>query len=103
MVGIQACTVGVSNAPRIDSIISKIPIVVTALFSDKKIAVHKTDIPVKVSNATMMFLLFARSARIPPNGDNKIVGIIAIDNIPAKIVAEPVSSNTYIDNASLKI
>ena len=38
-----------------------------------------------------------------PKGDNKIVGIVATDNIPANIAADPVTSNTYIDKASLKI
>ncbi len=103
IVGIHACTLGVSNAPKIDNITSNTLITVRAFLSDKKSAAHRTDNPDNASNATIIFLLFARSERIPPNGDSKIVGIVAIDNIPANIVAEPVTSNTYMDKASFKI
>jgi hypothetical protein len=72
-------------------------------FSDKRSVVPKTEIPVKVSNATIIFRLFALSARIPPNGERRIVGIVATDKMPANIAAEPVTSSTYIDNASFKI
>jgi hypothetical protein len=50
-----------------------------------------------------MFLLFALSARTPPNGDKRIVGNIARAKKPANIVAEPVTSKTYIDNAKSNI
>ena len=45
----------------------------------------------------------ALSARMPPNGERTIVGIVATDNIPANIAAEPVTSSTYIDNASFNM
>jgi len=64
---------------------------------------NNTDIPDKVSNATIMFLLFARSARIPSNGESKIVGIVAPAKILAYIAAEPVTSSTYIDRANFKM
>ena len=37
-----------------------------------KSAEHKTETPVKVSNATIIFLLFALSARMPPNGERRM-------------------------------
>jgi hypothetical protein len=56
-----------------------------------------------MSNATMIFLRSALSARIPPMGDKRIVGIVAIDKIPANTAAEPVTSNTYMDSARRRI
>ncbi len=47
--------------------------------------------------------MFALSAIIPPNGDNNIVGIVAIDNIVANMPAEPLCSKIYIDKASFNI
>lgn len=60
-------------------------------------------IPDKKSNVAMIFLRFARSARIPPNGDSRIVGINAKANSPAKIDAEPVNPKIYTDKANLRI
>ena len=59
--------------------------------------------PVNASNATIIFRLFALSARMPPKGDKIMVGIVAADKIPANIVAEPVTSSTYMDKASFNI
>ena len=101
--GIHACTVGVSKAPRIESMIRSMLIITMSFFADKRSVVLKTEMPVKVSNATIIFRLFARSARIPPNGERIIVGIVAMDRIPANMAAEPVISSTYIDNESFKI
>jgi len=78
-------------------------ITTTALSPDKKTAAHRTDIPVSVSSATMIFLRSALSARIPPTGDKRIVGIVAMDKMPANTAAEPVTSNTYMDNARRRI
>ncbi len=61
------------------------------------------DMPVRVSNATIMIFLFALSARIPPNTESKIVGNVAIAKIPANIVAEPTASKTYIYNANFNM
>lgn len=52
-------------------------------------AAHSTNIPDKVSKATIIFFLFALSARIPPKGESRIVGIVAIDKILTNIVADP--------------
>ena len=103
IVGIHACTVGVSNAPKTESMTSSALITVRALLSDKRSVAHKTDAPVSPSSATIIFRLSALSARIPPNGERTMVGIVATDNIPANIAAEPVTSSTYIDNASFKM
>ncbi len=43
------------------------------------------------------------SARIPPKGESRIVGISAIDRILANTVAEPVVSSTYMYNANFII
>ena len=59
--------------------------------------------PDKVSKATMIFFLFALSARMPPKGESRMVGIVAKDRILANTVAEPVASSTYIDNANFII
>ena len=101
--GIQACMVGVSNAPNKDNKRSNILITIKAFCSDKKIATPKTEIPVKLSKAIIIYFRLIRSARIPPRGDIKIVGMVAIDTIPAKIAVEPLNSNIYIDKASFKI
>ena len=101
--GIQACTVGVSNAASMDNITNNILIVIMSLYSDNIIVASKTKIPVNTSNKTIIFLLFTLSAMIPPKGDNKIVGIVAIDNISANIEADFVFSNTYIESASFSI
>ena len=74
-----------------------------ALFSEMNSAAHKTDTPVNTSNATITFRLSALSAKMPPSGDKRIVGIVAADNIPANIAAEPVTSSTYMDSASFNI
>lgn len=103
IVGIHTCTVGVSNAPKTESTTSSTLITVNALLSDKRSVAHKTDIPVNPSSPTIILRLSALSARIPPNGERTIVGIMAIDNIPANIAAEPVTSSTYMDNASFKM
>ena len=68
-----------------------------------KTAANKTITPAIKSKITIILRLFARSARIPPNGDNKIVGNIASAKKLAKIVAEPVTSKTYIDRAKSNI
>ncbi len=103
----QACTVGVSNAPRIDKSTSRTPMTPNAfcvdIGADRKSTAHRTKIPDSASNATITFLLSALSARIPPKGDRIIVGTIATDNMPAKTAAEPVASKTYIERASFKI
>ena len=74
-----------------------------ALLSDRNSAAHKTDTPVNASNVTIIFRLSALSAKMPPRGDKRMVGIVAADNIPANIAAEPVISSTYMDNASFNI
>ena len=67
---------------------------------DKSTAAPVTQIPVRASKASIIFLLSARSARMPPRGDNRIAGTVATDRIPANTAAEPVSSNTYMDSAN---
>ncbi len=62
-------------------------IITMSFFADKRSVVLKTEMPVKVSNAIIIFLLFARSARIPPNGERIIVGVVAMDRIPANMAA----------------
>ena len=73
------------------------------LLSDRNSAAHKTDTPVNASNATIIFRLSALSARIPPSGDKRMVGMVAADNIPANMAAEPVASSTYVDSANFNI
>lgn len=103
IVGIHACTVGVPNAPRTERITSNILITARAFLSVKKSAAHRTDIPINAFNVTIILSLFTLSARIPPNGESIMVGIVDKDNIPANRVAEAVTSSTYIDNESFSI
>ncbi len=70
---------------------------------DRRAAAHSTAVPVNASSATMTLRLSARSARMPPRGDSRIVGMVAADRIPANTAAEPVTSSTYMDRANLKI
>jgi len=51
----------------------------------------------------MIFRRFALSANMPPRGESKIVGTIEIAKRLAKIVAEPVTSKMYMDNANLRM
>ena len=82
---------------------SSVAITARALPSDRNIAAHETDMPASASRATIIFRLLALSARMPPSGDRRMAGIVATDNIPANMAAEPVASSIYMDKASFSI
>ena len=62
-----------------------------------------TDSPESASSATMILRRFARSARIPPKGDSRIVGSMDSASSPAKTDADPVCSSTYMDRANFNV
>jgi hypothetical protein len=95
--------VGDSKAPQTDITTNNIPITGIELLSFINNATSKTEIPDRVSKATIIFLLFTLSARIPPNGESNIVGTVEKANILANTIAEPVTSKTYIDKANFSI
>ena len=51
----------------------------------------------------MMDFRLARSARMPPKGERRMVGAMASARIVAKTVAEPVSSRTNMERANFRV
>ena len=62
-----------------------------------------TDAPESTSSVTMERRRSARSARIPPKGDSRMVGSSAAASRDAKIDADPVLSSTYMDRANFNV
>jgi hypothetical protein len=56
-----------------------------------------------ISSVTMDFFLSNQSPNTPAKGENISLGIISIDKIEAKTVADPVRSRTYRDKANCNI
>ena len=58
---------------------------------------------VEKSSVTIIFLRLTLSARIPPNGESRMVGIMETARIPPNTAADPVLSSTNKERENLKM
>ena len=101
--GTQACTVGDSKAPSTDSATSSPAVTGSPPAPGNSSAAASTQPPESPSSATMMARRSARSARMPPKGESRMVGSIARASSPAKTAAEPVCSRMYMEMANFSV
>ena len=78
------------------------PMTVSDFTDGSRKLADSTQRPESISSATMIFLRSARSARMPPKGENRIMGSIETAVIPANTDADPVCSRMYMDRANFK-
>ena len=94
---------GDSNAPKMERATNSAP--TTSILSPRESSrqASSTASPERLSKATMMDFRLARSARMPPKGERRMVGAMASARIVAKTVADPVSSRTNMERANFRV
>ncbi len=101
--GMQACTVGVSKAPRTERKTKSWTTGKMESLRERVKAVSRTAKPVRASSRTIRFRRSIRSARKPPRGESRMVGTTATESTPPKRAAEPVRSRMYIERAKRRM
>ncbi len=98
--GIDACTDG-WYAPAIPYRIIKVTVSrTTRLTPPIRTQNARISAAVKKSSMTMTFLLFTRSATMPPTGESRIAGMIAHAVTVPKTADDPVSFKRYSGSAN---